>query len=336
MIFARTLGNAFKELLEKDPRTVILGEDISDPYGGAFKVTRGLSTAFPDRVRSTPVSEGAITGVSAGLAMAGFRPITEIMFGDFMGLCFDQILNHISKYEAMYNGRVSCPVVMRAPSGGGRGYGPTHSQSLEKYFLGIPHLRVAAASLYHDPLETFRFFLSQDSPVFYTEHKMLYPMEMSVPVNGTLNDLMAAWYPAANGLPTLSLAPVGREDCALTLLAYGYQASVAEKIIHELAVEDEIFVELLVPGELRPMSFDPIVASVNQTGQLITIEEGTAGNSWGTEVASVIQKRCFGKLKRSVEVLTSDASIIPSAKHLEDRMLINKDRVIKTIRKMTR
>ena len=150
-------------LLETDPRVVLLGEDLVDPYGGAFKVTRGLSTDFPDRVRSTPISEGAIAGVSAGLALAGYRPIAEIMFGDFLTLCFDQIVNHIAKYEAMYDGQATCPVIIRTPSGGGRGYGPTHSQSLEKHFLGVPHLRVVAASLVHDPGRVLRALLDQDS-----------------------------------------------------------------------------------------------------------------------------------------------------------------------------
>ena len=144
MIYARALGEALHEALADDERVVVLGEDIADPYGGAFKVTRGLSTAFPERVRTTPISEAAIAGVAAGLALAGYRPIAEVMFGDFLALCFDQILNHITKYEAMYNGNVTCPVVIRMPSGGGRGYGPTHSQSIEKHVLGIPHLRVVS------------------------------------------------------------------------------------------------------------------------------------------------------------------------------------------------
>ena len=109
MIFVKALNAALYGCLERDPRVVVLGEDIADPYGGAFKVTRGLSSAFPDRVRTTPVSEGAIAGISAGLALAGFRPIAEIMFGDFVALCFDQIVNHIAKYEAMYAGGAACP-----------------------------------------------------------------------------------------------------------------------------------------------------------------------------------------------------------------------------------
>src|ERR1700741_5457138 len=165
MIYARALGAALHRALSDDERVVVLGEDIADPYGGAFKVTRGLTTAYPDRVRTTPISEGAIAGISAGLALAGYRPIAEVMFGDFLTLCFDQLVNHIAKYEAMYAGRPPCPGIIRAPPGGGRGYGPTHSQSLEKHFVGVPHLRVVATSLVHDPAAVLRALLAQDSPV---------------------------------------------------------------------------------------------------------------------------------------------------------------------------
>ena len=117
MIAARAMGDALRAALKSDERVILLGEDLVDPYGGAFKVTRGLSTDFPGRVRSTPISEGAIAGLSAGLALSGYRPIAEIMFGDFLTLCFDQIVNHIAKYEAMYNGKVTCPVIIRTPRG---------------------------------------------------------------------------------------------------------------------------------------------------------------------------------------------------------------------------
>src|SRR3954468_14821737 len=175
------MGDALRSALEDDERVILLGEDIVDPYGGAFKVTRGLSTDFPDRVRSTPISEGSIAGMSAGLALAGYRPIAEIMFGDFLTLCFDQIVNHIAKYEAMYNGQATCPVIIRTPSGGGRGYGPTHSQSLEKHFLGVPHLKVVASSLVQAPSAGLRTRLAQGAPVLHIEHKLLYPLHLTLP-----------------------------------------------------------------------------------------------------------------------------------------------------------
>ena len=185
----------------------MLGEDILDPYGGAFKVTRGLSTDFPARVRATPISEAAIAGVSAGLALAGFRPIAEIMFGDFLPLCFDQIANHIAKYGAMYNGGAKCPVVIRTPSGGGRGYGPTHSQSLEKHFLGVPHLRVVAGSLWHDPVALFDDFLAHDLPVLHIEHKLLYPLHVATDGEAEFATISQD---GSDGLPANCVDPPGR------------------------------------------------------------------------------------------------------------------------------
>ena len=123
---------------------IILGEDVLDPYGGAFKVTRGLSTAFPERVQTTPISEAGIVGVAAGMALRGLRPVVEIMFGDFITLAADQLVNHAAKFRWMYNDQVRVPLVIRTPMGGRRGYGPTHSQTLEKLFLGVPGLKVLA------------------------------------------------------------------------------------------------------------------------------------------------------------------------------------------------
>jgi len=331
MIYAKALGGALDHCLRTDSRVVVLGEDIADPYGGAFKVTRGLSTAYPDRVRATPVSEAAIVGMAAGLALGGFRPIAEIMFGDFLALCFDQVINHIAKYEAMYNRQVTCPVIIRTPSGGGRAYGPTHSQSLEKHFLGIPHLRVLAASLYHEPRETFEFFLAQGSPVLYIEHKLLYPMHMAAIQEGRVGECRVSLSGSGDVLPTVHLSPVPREDCSLTVLAYGYQAVLAQRAIQKLAVEKEIFAELLVPAQIAPIDWAPIEKSVAATGRLATVEEGTGGWSWGTEIAAGTGKRFFGRLRRPVEVLASEPTVIPSARQLERHMLMNADKVEKAI-----
>ncbi len=117
---------------------MVVGEDLLDPYGGAFKVTKGLSTKFPDRVLTTPLSEAGFTALAAGMAIRGLRPVVEIMFGDFLMLAADQFINHIGKYRWMYNDKVRVPLVIRTPMGGRRGYGPTHSQTLEKHFIGAP------------------------------------------------------------------------------------------------------------------------------------------------------------------------------------------------------
>jgi acetoin:2,6-dichlorophenolindophenol oxidoreductase subunit beta len=313
---------------------ILLGEDIVDPYGGAFKVTRGLSTAFPSRVRSTPISEGAVVGLSAGLALSGYRPIVEIMFGDFVTLCFDQVVNHIAKYEAMYSGKVTCPVIIRTPSGGGRGYGPTHSQSLEKHFLGVPHLRVVASSLVHDPAAVLHALLGQDNPVLFIEHKLLYPLHLMLPTGGRIEGDIAEEYVSADRLPTVSIRPVPRNDCSFTVLAYGYQAELARRVLSRLAVEEEIFGELVVPSQIAPLHWEPIDASVNITRSLLVIEEGAQGFTWGSEVAARISARFFGKLRQPVATAASDPAVIPAAKNLEAEMMMTPERVERAIRKV--
>lgn len=334
MIAARALGDALRAALQDDERVILLGEDLVDPYGGAFKVTRGLSTEFPERVRSTPISEGAIAGISAGLALAGYRPIAEIMFGDFLSLCFDQIVNHIAKYEAMYDGQASCPVIIRTPSGGGRGYGPTHSQSLEKHFMGVPYLRVVASSLVHDPAAVLRALLAQDGPVLYIEHKLLYPLHLMVPEGGRIDGDAAEERLSADGLPTTLIRPVAREDCSFTVLAYGYQAELARRVLARLAVEEEIFGELVVPSQIAPLDWAPIDESVRVTRNLLVIEEGSEGFTWGSEVAARISAEFFGELRRPVEREASRAAVIPSAKALEGDVLLTEERIEQAIRRV--
>lgn len=332
MIYSRALNEALHRVLGEDSRVVVLGEDIADPYGGAFKVSRGLTTAFPERVKTTPVSEQAIAGLAAGLALGGYRPIAEVMFGDFLALCFDQVLNHITKYHAMYAGQAHCPVMFRAPMGGHRGYGPTHSQSIEKHFIGIPHLRVVAASPYHEPYDVLADFLAKDDPVLFVEHKLLYAKHVTAPVNGHVGDLIATHEGSAGVLPSVCLSLVPRAECALTIVAYGYEAQLAASVVEKLGMEDELFCELVVPAQIAPVDFAPIAASVAATGRLLTVEEGTSGWSWGDGVASTIQRSCFGRLKRPVEVLASQPTVIPGARRLEQEMLVGAHHIEKKIR----
>lgn len=332
MRYVQALNEALRSILQNDARVVILGEDIADPYGGAFKVTRGLSSEFPDRVRTTPVSEGAITGLSAGLALAGFRPVLEIMFGDFLTLCFDQILNHIAKYERMYDGNATCPVIIRSPSGGGRGYGPTHSQSLEKHFLGIPHLRVIAASLFHAPNLSFEDFLQYDSPVLHVEHKLLYPQSLHSIERIQADGLVVDVEVGDATIPTFSIRPVPRERCTATVVAYGYASWLAYRAMLHLAYEEEKFVELVVPAELAPVDWEPIARSVDKTGSLLTVEEGSAGWSWGTEIAVGVAQRCFSELRHPPTVLASAPTIIPSSREREERMLVTEDKIAQAMR----
>src|SRR5512136_2691273 len=183
-----SLNNALHHAMEDDDRVYVLGEDILDPYGGAFKVTRGLSTRYPGRVLTTPISEAAIVGIANGMAMRGLRPVAEIMFGDFVTLIADQLVNHAAKFNWMYNGNIKVPIVIRTPMGGRRGYGPTHSQSLEKMFMGVPGLKVVAPNTLGDPGQLLESAIADDDPVLFVEHKLLYTRSQLEPGQGDLID----------------------------------------------------------------------------------------------------------------------------------------------------
>ena len=183
------LNTALTEAFETRDDVYLLGEDVLDPYGGAFKVTQGLSSRWPKRVITTPVSEGAIFGIAAGMALRGWRPVLEIMFGDFIALGFDQTVNGISKFRAMFDDQVRVPLVVRTPMGGRRGYGPTHSQTLEKLLLGVPGITVVAPSECHDIGALLLAAIDDDDPIFFIENKLMYGRPNRRPANGRLGDL---------------------------------------------------------------------------------------------------------------------------------------------------
>ncbi len=332
MIYARALGAALHDCLARDPRVVLLGEDIADPYGGAFKVTRGLSTAFGERVRTTPISEAAVAGIAAGLALDGMRPIAEVMFGDFITLCADQLVNHIAKYRGMYGVDTSCPVIVRTPMGGGRGYGPTHSQSLEKHLLGVPGLQVVAASPFEHPAAIYDRLLAQDDPAVVIEHKLLYGHEAIEPGASRVGPLRLRYEGGVDGWPVAVLAPVPREQCRVTVVAYGWQAEGARAVVERLAVDDELFCELLCPLRLSPLDLTAVIASVAATGALVTVEEGTRGFGFGSEVAAGVAHALHGRLRRPTVRVSSDDGVVPGARALERAMLVAAADVVAAVR----
>ena len=272
------LNRGLQSCLKASDQVVLLGEDLVDPYGGAFKVTRGLSSEFPGRVLSTPVSEAGIVGLGVGMALRGLRPVVEIMFGDFLMLAGDQLLNHAAKMRWMSNDQVRVPLVVRTPMGGRRGYGPTHSQSLEKHFLGAPGLRTVALTALGDPAQLIeQCVLHDDDPVLFIEHKLLYAAQMQD--QPTDCELLQS----GNAYPAYRLRVSGSPAPSLTLAAYGYSAELARQAILKLAYEEELFAELVVFTQLSPFDDQLLAESLAQTGRLLTIEEGTRQLGWGAE-----------------------------------------------------
>ena len=226
------LNAALHRAFASDERVILLGEDVLDPYGGAFRVTRGLSTAYPSRVLSTPISEGAMVGAAAGMALRGMRPVVEIMFGDFITLAADQLINHASKFRWMYADQVRVPLVLRTPMGGRRGYGPTHSQTLEKLFLGAPGLQVLAPASMGDPGELlYRAILETQDPILFIENKLQYllpVLEASELEEFRITTHTSSMIPLA---PTYTLAIQGAPAPVLTMTAYGYMAELARQAL---------------------------------------------------------------------------------------------------------
>jgi 2-oxoisovalerate dehydrogenase E1 component len=275
-------------LLEKlsDERTFLLGEDIEAPYGGAFKVTKDLSLLFPSRVRNTPISEAAIVGVGNGLAMAGFHPVCEIMFGDFLALAADQIINHAAKFHWMYNGQVEVPVVIRTPMGGKRGYGPTHSQCLEKHFLGIPGTRVVALHGRYDPYLLYRtVFATVDRPTLIIENKTLYAEYV------TDRTARGFWCEHTDEVfPTTRIC--SSEKPEITIVCYGGLLSEAEIALDYLFEHHEIIAEIICPTQIYPLELGPILESVGKTRRLFVVEEGQLFCGFGSEVLAAVHEAC--------------------------------------------
>jgi len=276
------LNFALHTAMTEDERVYVLGEDILDPYGGAFKVTRGLSTKFPDRVLTTPISESAIVGVSSGMALRGLRPVAEIMFGDFLTLTADQLVNHAAKFRWMYNDQVRVPIVVRTPMGGRRGYGPTHSQSLEKMFLGVPGLKVVAPNSLGDPAELLLGAIADDDPVLFVEHKLLYTRTLLEEGRGDLLDWKVERGEGA--CPYFVLRSV--YEPALTIATYGYNFELARRAAMEMMIEQEIFSEIVLFSQLSPFDISPLLDSLRRTGRLLTVEEGGLTLGWGAEVTA--------------------------------------------------
>lgn len=327
---AGAINMALHDLFERDERVYLVGEDLLDPYGGAFKISRGLSTRWPDRVLPTPISEAALVGVCGGMALRGLRPIAEIMFGDFITLAFDQILNHIAKFSPMYNGQVSCPVTIRTPMGGGRGYGPTHSQSLEKYLVGIPGINVVALSQYHD---IGRFYeaavLGGSDPTIVIEHKLLYGQQVADISGGRVQEFSVSRTDDPFGTITFSLCNFQRAD--VTIITYGGSVRLALAVARQMLIDHEIFVDVMVLGRLAPVPVDDIVEGVRRSRRAVTLEEGTYRMGIGAEIASLVTERLWGTLLAPVRRVAAADTIIPAARNLEDQMLPNAERLERAV-----
>lgn len=316
------LNAALHTIFDTFSKAVLVGEDILDPYGGAFKVTRGLATAYPDRVLTSPISEAGITGIGGGMAVRGLRPIVEIMFGDFLALCADQIINHATKWPLMFDGQARCPLVVRTPMGGRRGYGPTHSQTLERMLLGTVGLRVFAPSHVHDSGAILEAAVADDGPVLFVENKLLYGRKLRFE-GGRVDDDFEVRYlgegSAGDDVPLACLSLTGFEDEDVTIYAYGGMSPFVMEAARELLVDEEISARIVLPAELHPMPRAHLAAAWAEGSAVLAVEEANADFGFGAEVlATLAEAGCTGK---GAARLGARPTVIASSRVLEEETL---------------
>lgn len=316
------LQQAWRAQMHSRSDIVLLGEDIRSPYGGAFKVTKGLSDDFPHRVINTPISEAGITGIGNGLALAGLRPVVEIMFGDFLTLALDQLVNHAAKFGEMYRGKAACPLIVRTPMGGGRGYGPTHSQSLEKLVAGTHGLLTVAFNVLQAPEPIVAAALRQSCPVVLIENKLDYGRRLAAPdLPGYAAKETVADFPALHLMPR-------QERPQATLVTYGGMVTAVLEAVRELFSDHEILVDVVVLTRIGPPDCAPVCEAVRVSGCLITVEEGVLACGLGSEILAQVTES-VGPV-RGLRIGAAPAAI-PSSAPLEAEVLPGKDRIVRQV-----
>ncbi len=306
--------------MERDNRVVFLGEDVAKA-GGVFKTTVGLYERFgPLRVRDTPISEQAILGAAMGAAMTGLRPIAEIMFSDFLAVCFDYVANEMSKLRYMTNGQLSCPLVIRTGNGGGARFGAQHSQSIENWTMMIPGVKVVAPSSPSDVIGLMAAAVRDPDPVIFHEHKSLYATKGEVP-DGEILDKLG----------TAKVLRSGR-DC--TIIALALMVPRALEAAEALARDHGIDAEVIDVRSLVPLDTQTILGSVAKTGRLFTVEENPRLCGWGAEIASIVADEAFWDLDGPIVRITTPHIPLPAADHLEDLALPSAARVVDKVRRV--
>ena len=311
--YREALNDALREEMQRDASVFILGEDVG-LYGGAFKVTEGLYAEFGEkRVIDMPIAEGLIVGAAIGAAMAGLRPVAELMTVNFALLAMDQIVNHAAKIRYMFGGKTKVPLVIRAPGGGGNQLGAQHSQSLESYFLHCPGLKVVMPSTPEDAKGLLKEAIREDDPIVFLEHEHLYNTRGEVP-------------PGDYTIP-IGKAAVRKKGTDLTIISYSNMALIAGEAAEQL-VKEGIQSELIDLRTLSPLDLATLVASVRKTNRAIIVEEDWKTGGVGAEVSTRIYEHAFSSLDAPLVRVAGKDTPMPYAKNLEQAAIPRVEDVI--------
>jgi pyruvate/2-oxoglutarate/acetoin dehydrogenase E1 component len=304
--------------MERDPNVVFLGEDVA-AAGGVFKATVGLLEKFgPKRVRDCPISEQAILGAAMGAAMTGLKPIAEIMFSDFLAVCWDIVANEIAKARYMTNGQIALPLVIRTANGAGSRFGAQHSQSVENWAMAVPGIKVVAPAFPADVKGLLAAAVRDPDPVLFFEQKSLYPMKGEVP--------------DGEHVVPLGKAKVLKQGKDCTIVALAAMVHKALAAAEKLEKEHGISCTVVDVRSLVPLDTQTILSEVAKTGRLVTVEENPRLCGWGAEIASIVADECFWNLDGPVIRITTPHIPLPSADALEDATIPSVERIVKEIR----
>ena len=307
------LREALSEEMDRDPDVILIGEDLGI-YGGGFGVTCGLLDRFgPERVLDTPISESAFVGTAVGAAVTGMRPVVELMFSDFMSVCWDQIMNEAAKMHFMYAGSLRVPLVIRAAAGGGTGAAAQHSQSLEAMYCHVPGLKVVLPSTPEDAKGLLKAAIRDDNPVIFLEQKLLYNIRGSVP----------------EGEYTIPLgkAEIRRSGTDVTLISYGRMVQMCLNVAQWLAL-DGISAEVLDLRTLSPLDTEAINASVMKTGRAVVVHESVQFGGFGGEiVSSIMEGGAFSSLKSPARRVGGRFCPIPCSPEMEKNVFPTPQRI---------
>lgn len=318
--YREALREALREEMQRDSTVFLLGEDIGRYWGGAFKVTEGLAEEFGDeRVRDTPISESAIIGTAVGAAITGMRPVAEIMFGDLTALAMDQIANQAAKIRYMFGGQAKCPLVIRTPFGAGVNIASHHSQSLEAWFMHVPGLYVAVPSTPYDAKGLLKTAIRGNNPVFFCEHKLLYPVEDEVPEEEYTIPFGAA--------------DVKREGADVTILATLYMVHKTLNAAKQLEKEG-VDAEVVDPRTLTPLDKQAIIRSVKKTGRLVIVSEDCKTAGVSAEIAAMVAEEAVDYLDAPIKRVAEPDTPIPFSPPLEQYVIPDEKAIMKAVKKV--
>ncbi len=329
---AEALRDGIREEMQRDERVFCIGEDIGVPggWGGAFTVTLGLSEQFPGRIIDTPIAELGFTGIAVGAAMMGMRPIADVQYADFLFLASDQLINNAAKMRYMSGGKIKVPMVMRAPVGA-TGRGSQHAQNMERYFTGVPGLKVVAPSNAYDAKGMLKAAVRDDNPVMMFEHKLLYGSKGARAESGAVD--ATSEIPEDDYTVPLGKAAVRREGAQVTILGWLLMLHYSLSAANTLAGEG-IDAEVIDVRSLAPIDYETIGASVRSTGRVVIVEEGPKTGGVGAELAAGIMERFGDSLLAPVVRVASPDVPVPFSPVLENAYRPDGPRIIQAVRQV--